>query len=111
MSITYSITKLLNMEDDNLHFNENFLEERKIKNKRCLVIKGKLTNELEGLRGEIKLLGVTELASSGVSYRIIVDTEPMKHNEIQRIILKEIKNELDKKNISIPYTQVVIHNA
>ena len=30
MSITNSITKLLNMEDNNLNFNENFLEERKI---------------------------------------------------------------------------------
>ena len=30
MSITNSITKLLNMEDKNLNFNENFLEERKI---------------------------------------------------------------------------------
>ena len=33
MSITNSITKLLNMEDKNLNFNEDFLEERKIKKK------------------------------------------------------------------------------
>ena len=33
MSITNSITKLLNMEDTNLKFNEDFLEERKIKGK------------------------------------------------------------------------------
>ena len=29
MSITNSITKLLNMEDKNLNFNENILEEKK----------------------------------------------------------------------------------
>ena len=44
MSITNSITKLLNMEDKNLNFNENFLDERKIKGRRCLVIKGYLSN-------------------------------------------------------------------
>ena len=47
MSITNSITKLLNMEDKNLNFNENFLEERKIKGRRCLVIKGYLINSFE----------------------------------------------------------------
>ena len=47
MSINYSITKLLNMEDENLIFTENFLEERKIKGKRCLVIIGYLKNEFE----------------------------------------------------------------
>ena len=31
MSLSNSITKLLNMEDNNLIFNENFLDERKIK--------------------------------------------------------------------------------
>lgn len=47
MSITNSITKLLNIKDKNLNFNENFLEERKIKGKRCLVIKGYLSNSFE----------------------------------------------------------------
>ena len=47
MSITNSITKLLNMEDKNLNFNENFFEERKINKKRCLIIKGYLSNSFE----------------------------------------------------------------
>ena len=47
MSINNSITKLLNMEEDNLNFNENFFEERIINNKRCFVIKGYLKNNLE----------------------------------------------------------------
>lgn len=37
MSINNSILKLLNMKDKNLNFNENFVVEREIKNKRCLV--------------------------------------------------------------------------
>ena len=47
MSLSNSITKLLNMEDNNLNFNEKFLEERKIKGKRCLIIMGYLKNDFE----------------------------------------------------------------
>lgn len=47
MSITNSITKLLNMEEKNLNFSENFLEERQINKKRCLIIKGSLSNSFE----------------------------------------------------------------
>ena len=47
MSINNSILKLLNMEDKNINFNENFVEEKKIKNKRCLVILGYLKNDFE----------------------------------------------------------------
>ena len=47
MSITNSILKLLNMKHPNLIFNENFIEERKIKNKRCLVFLGYLKNDFE----------------------------------------------------------------
>ena len=47
MSITNSILKLLNMKDHNLIFNENFIVERKIKGKRCLVFLGYLKNDFE----------------------------------------------------------------
>ena len=47
MSITNSILKLLNMKDPNLIFDENFIEERQIKNKRCLVFLGYLKNDFE----------------------------------------------------------------
>ncbi len=47
MSLSNFITKLLNMEDNNLIFNENFFEERTINNKRCFVIKGYLQNNFD----------------------------------------------------------------
>ena len=47
MSINNSILKLLNMKDSNLIFDENFCEEKNIKNKRSLIIKGYLKNEFE----------------------------------------------------------------
>ena len=44
MSISNSILKLTNMKDKNIIFNENFLEEREINNKRSLVLIGYLKN-------------------------------------------------------------------
>ena len=47
MSLSNSITKLLNFKENNLIFNENFFESRTIKNKKCSVIKGYLFNNYE----------------------------------------------------------------
>lgn len=47
MSLSNFITKLLNMEDPNLKFNENFFEERTIKGKRSFIIMGYLKNNLD----------------------------------------------------------------
>ena len=47
MSISNSILKSLNMEDKNVIFNENFVENRKIKGKKVLVYKGYLKNNYE----------------------------------------------------------------
>ena len=44
MSLSNSITNLLNFKEDNLIFNENFFENRIIKNKKCSIIKGYLFN-------------------------------------------------------------------
>ena len=45
MSISNSILKSLNMEDKNIIFNENFIENRKIKGKKVLIYKGYLKND------------------------------------------------------------------
>ena len=47
MSINNCILKTLNMEDKNIKFFENFVEERKIKGKRSLVYKGYLENNYD----------------------------------------------------------------
>ena len=46
MSLSNSITKLLNFKEDNLIFDENFFESRTIK-KKCFIIKGYLFNNYE----------------------------------------------------------------
>ena len=47
MSLSNSITKMLNFKEKNLIFNENFFESRIIKNKRCSIFKGYLKNDFE----------------------------------------------------------------
>ena len=44
MSLSNFITNLLNFKEDNLIYNENFFENRIIKNKKCSIIKGYLFN-------------------------------------------------------------------
>lgn len=70
----------------------------------------RMTRELPNIEGEVTLLGVEELASSMIVYRITVPCKPMAQYEIQRKIRKEVKLELDAHNIVIPYPQVVIHH-
>lgn len=70
----------------------------------------KLTKELKNIKGDVTLLGVTKLDSSGVEYRITVETVPLKHYEVTRQILKAVKLELEKHKITIPYPQLVVHN-
>lgn len=65
----------------------------------------------EYLKTDISLLGIEKLDSSSVVFRITAETIPMKHYELRRDLLKQIKEELDRNNISIPYNQLVIHNG
>lgn len=71
----------------------------------------RLSEEIEDLKGPVILLGVNELKDSSISYRITAETASMKHYGIQRKILKEAVNELNKNKIEIPFPQVVIHNG
>lgn len=60
---------------------------------------------------DAELLGLEKLDSSSVNFRIMVKIEHLNKYQVKREILKHVKIELDKNNITIPYNQVVIHNA
>ena len=47
MSINNCILKTLNMEEENIKFFDNFVEEKEIKGKRSLIYKGYLENNFE----------------------------------------------------------------
>ncbi len=67
-------------------------------------------NKLEHVN-ETSYIGITEYADSSIIYKIKIITDaPDNNGPVKVSSLKIIKNEYDKNNISIPYTQIDIHN-
>ena len=76
------------------------------------VLKSTLSSfSIDGIVGDIRLMGVQSFLDSSISYRIEADTVPMKHFQIERELNKIIKNCLDSNGIEIPFPQVVVHNG
>ena len=70
-----------------------------------------LEKSINGIKGNIQLLGVQSYDDNSISYRVIADTVPMQHFQIERDLKKAIKKCLDDNNIEIPFPQVVVHNG
>ena len=71
----------------------------------------RLKNKIPNATKDPEVWGVNQLADSSVVYRVVVETEPMKHFATERFLRKEIKKEFDKSGIKIPYTQIEVHNG
>ena len=104
--VNYSIDNSLAIVNFQVSYEDNTEKVENVLNNLC----NELTKKLNNIKGEVQLLGVTNLDASGVNYRITVETLPLKNYEIEREILKSLKIELEKNKITIPYQQVVIHN-
>lgn len=65
---------------------------------------------INGVKGDIKMLGIQSYDDSSISYRVVCDTVPMEHFQVERDLKKAIKVCLDENNIVIPFPQVVVHN-
>ncbi len=103
--INHSLDHSLVLIDLGLSYDEDIDKIEKVLNNLFKKIKN------PNITREIRLLGIEKLDSSSVVFRIEAEVKPMKQYETKREILKQIKIELDKNNIEIPYEQLVIHNA
>ncbi|MBQ6477202.1 MAG: mechanosensitive ion channel family protein [Bacilli bacterium] len=103
----YSLTNTLAIVDIAVAYEEDNERVTKVFNKIIEELKGKIPNAT----GDLRLLGVNELADSSVVYRLVVETEPAKHYETQRFLREELKKRLDKENVKIPYNQIEVHNG
>ena len=54
------------------------------------------------------VLGVDELAESGVTIRVLLTTDPDERWTVKREFLRRIKNRFDAEGIEIPYPHVTI---
>ena len=76
------------------------------------VLKNSLSKvKIDGIVGDIRLMGVQSFDDSSISYRVEADTIPMEHFQIERKLNKIIKDCLDENGIEIPFPQVVVHNG
>jgi small conductance mechanosensitive channel len=60
------------------------------------------------LKGAPEVLGVESLGSSGITIRILTDTEPGKQWEVAREMRKRIKKRFDAEGIEIPFPQLTL---
>lgn len=105
--INHSIQNSLAVVNVSIDHNENIDKVYKILNK----LFERLNTEISDLKGKISIAGIDNLNYNSIDIMISVETKPMKHLMVQRILLKEIKDEFDKNKIMIPYQQVVLHNG
>lgn len=105
--INHSLAKTLAIVNVDVSYNSDLDKVEEVLNNLC----ERLQTELEHVRGEVKVDGIEDLGSSGITYRIIAEVLPLKNYEVQRQMRKAIKQEFDKEGIEIPYPQVVVHNG
>jgi len=105
--VNYNLSDSLALIDIDVAYDSDIEKVEKVLTNLC----EKLSNELPHLKGKVELLGINSLEPSSIRYRMTVVTESMKHHTVQRQMRKEVKLELDKHKIVIPYNQVVIHNG
>lgn len=65
---------------------------------------------VESISEPIEVLGVTALAASGVTIRVIGKAKPLKQWEMERKLRKAIKISLDENGIEIPYPKTQLIN-
>lgn len=105
--INYTHNNSLAYVDVSLPYEEDVETLEKVLNKICV----KMSKEITDLKGEVNVLGLENLDTSAVVYRITAEVKSGTHFKAQREMRKIIKSELDKNGINIPYSQLVIHNG
>lgn len=105
--INYNLSDSLALIDIDVAYESNIEKVEKVLTNLC----ERLSNELPYLKGKVELLGINSLEASSVRFRITALTESMKQAIVQRQMLREVKLELDKNKIEIPYNQMVVRNG
>lgn len=87
-----------------LSYEEQIVKQEKILNEACEKIQ-----KLEHVT-DAKYIGLNEFASSALIYKIKILCKPEYKYQVKRQSNRIIKMDLDKNKLSIPYTQIVVHN-
>lgn len=60
---------------------------------------------------QVDILGLNEIGDSGLKFRLVIKSDYSNSIALSRKLKRKIVDTFNKNNISIPYKQVVIHNA
>ena len=103
--INYSMSKTTAIIDVSVAYESNLNRVKNVLNNLC--------NELIDTKKvkEIECLGVQELENNGIVYRLIARDDYSNSIPLARLIKEEIVECFNNNNITIPYSQVVIHSA
>lgn len=105
--INYSIMPAVCVIDVELSY-ENTTEKSEEVLKTVIERVSKMVNYL---KRPITILGIEELTTDSVVYRIEAEVSAMKNFEFNRIFLKEIKKEAEANHLTLSYRKVDIHNV
>lgn len=105
--INYSCSYSLSTIDVSVSYEDDVEKVEKVLTK----LAANLTKILPKLKGPVEVLGIQDLDSSAVVFRITAKTQALEQFNVERMIRKEVKLCLDKENIKIPYPQIEVHNG
>ncbi len=103
--INYSKSNNYAIIDIPISYEEDLEKVEKILNKITNKIK-----EINDVVGNVEILGINELASSSINYRLTAEVKSTTQYKVQRQIRKIILDEFNKEKISIPYNKIEVLN-
>ncbi len=103
----FSISTALAVVDFDIAYEEDIEETTKILTDNLPVAKEEISALLETPR----VLGVVNLAESGVTLRVVAMTQSMTQWQSERDLRRIIKRILNQNGIEIPFPQVTVHQA
>lgn len=104
--INYSLCKNLITFEISVSYEDNNEKVEKVINN----LAEKLPDLVEEITEPVNVDGIEELTESSVVYRLSTYSSERNRFIIKRKVNREIKKELDKKGIKIPYPQLEVHN-
>jgi len=105
-AINYSCTESVAIVEVGISYRENVEEVIKILNEKLPSIRSENPDIIE----DPVCVGVISFGDSSVNLRVVARTHSEKQYAVERNLRNEIKKIMDKNDIEIPFTQIVIHN-
>lgn len=103
--INYSLGSSRLIVDVDVAYESDIEKVKKILDTLCITLKEKYNLK------EFSCLGIQELSSSSIRFRLVALSNYLEQFTLDRDIKKKIILEFNKNKIIIPYNQVVIHNG